>query len=206
LVEAAVSGLSESAYPIPEEQLEHTLGQLSQFFEILTRWNARMDLTAARDEEELVDLFLADALVLAKHAALPPQQWVDVGSGAGAPAMTLALLRPELQLTLVEPKAKRVAFLNSVVGELRVDNALVKRARSAELGAQAFDVACSRATFPPAEWLAEGARLARSGVWVLLARGAVPRCAGWRVETELQYCWPLTGASRRALLFVPMPV
>jgi 16S rRNA (guanine527-N7)-methyltransferase len=167
--------------------------------EILLRWNRRMDLTAARTPDQLVDLFVADAVVLAKLANAP-QRWVDVGSGAGAPALALAILRPDLDLTLVEPKQKRVAFLRSAVGQLGLDNVQVRRARSSELWDEDFDVACSRATLEPAQWLAEGARFA-SSVWVLLARAEAPTRGGWRVEESCDYEWPLTHARRRALLF-----
>lgn len=180
-------------------QVEHSLGRLSQFLEILLRWNQRMDLTAARTPDELVDLFIADAVVLA-GAAEESQRWVDVGSGAGAPGIGLAVLRPDLDLTLVEPKQKRVAFLRSALGELELGNVQVRRTRSSELEADAFDVACSRATLEPGEWLEEGARLARS-VWVLLARGPVPELTGWRALETYDYEWPLTGAPRRALCF-----
>ncbi|MGH7440525.1 MAG: RsmG family class I SAM-dependent methyltransferase, partial [Polyangiaceae bacterium] len=59
----------------------------------LEEWNARVDLTAARSPDELVDLMLVDALVVAPR--LPRGvRVVDVGSGAGAPGLAIALLRP----------------------------------------------------------------------------------------------------------------
>lgn len=184
-----------------------SLERLSRLLDLVVTWNARVDLTAARGERELVDLYLADALVLAaRHTrALEPrgvETWTDVGSGAGAPGLVLALLRPELQLTLVEPRAKRIAFLRTAVGslELRHPPKLVDR-RSSALPAASSEVAVSRATFAPAEWLEEGARLARRTVWVLLARAEVPALPGWRAAQQVDYCWPLTGAVRHAVAF-----
>ena len=112
----------------------------------------------------------------------------------------LQLLRPELKLTLVEPRAKRVAFLRTALGQLRLSSAIVP-GRSDTLAAAVCDVALSRATFPPDEWLVEGARLARADVWVLLARGAAPSQPGWQLVQQVDYDWPLTGASRRALRY-----
>ena len=110
-VERAVEGLGVAALP------EATIGAVARLLDLVVAWNAKVDLTAARDADELVDLFLADALILAKlRPAISGLDWVDVGSGAGAPAIPLALLVPELELTLVEPKAKRVAFLRSALG------------------------------------------------------------------------------------------
>jgi 16S rRNA (guanine527-N7)-methyltransferase len=179
------------------------LGKLGRMLDLVVTWNARTDLTAARGPEELVDLYLADALVVATAEGDLAGRWVDVGTGGGAPGLTLATLAETLNLTLVEPRDKRVAFLRTVVGELELSQVRVKRARSDAIADSEFDVAISRATLPPAEWLAEGARLSTSSVWVLLARGEAPELAGWRPDLELAYLWPLTRASRRALRYVP---
>jgi 16S rRNA (guanine527-N7)-methyltransferase len=184
---------------------EQPLGSMLKLLDLVCEWNARTDLTAARSAEELVDLYLGDAVIIARHAA-PGERWVDVGSGAGAPAIPLALLVSELELTLVEPRGKRVAFLRSALGAIGRTDVRVERARSQELAPALFDVAISRATLPPEEWLAEGARLARSAVWVLLARGAAPTLPGWRTDLELAYNWPLTRADRRALRYLPEKV
>ena len=193
-----------------------------RLLELVVAWNARVDLTAARSAEELVDLYLADALVLAAAArasdlpwsissrsgALGDDErggslWIDVGSGGGAPGIPLAMLLPEAKLTLVESRAKRVAFLRTAHGTLGLEGVELMRDRSESLPAGAWDVAVSRATLPPPRWLEEGARLARQAVWVLLARGDAPEHEGWRSAIDLTYRWPLTGVERRALCYVP---
>jgi 16S rRNA (guanine527-N7)-methyltransferase len=114
------------------------------YLDELVTWNARVDLTAARSAEELVDLTLADAWMLA-HAG-PEGHWVDVGAGAGAPGLVLAVLRPDWSVTLVEPRGKRVSFLRTIAGRLGADNVQVVRARGETLGDGGWDVAVSRAT------------------------------------------------------------
>lgn len=181
-----------------------TIAAVARWLDRVVEWNARVDLTAARGAEELVDLFVADAVVIAAASTdCAGEHWVDVGSGAGAPAIPLALMAPEIRIDLLEPRDKRVAFLRSVQGALGLSNATVRRGRSEDLGAASYDVALARATLPPQEWLAEGARIARRAVWVLLARGDVPERAGWRPDRDIAYEWPLTGAARRALRLVP---
>lgn len=175
-----------------------TVATIARLLDLVVVWNARTDLTAARGPDQLVDLYVADALVLAAHSQ--PGKWVDVGSGAGAPGLTLALLSPELDLTLVEPKTKRVAFLRTVIGELELPRVSVIRARSDAVPSDAFSVATSRATLAPAEWLAEGARLAQT-TWVLLARDEPPPAENFSVVADIHYPWPLTGASRRAVAY-----
>ncbi len=136
---------------------------------------------------------------------------MDVGSGAGAPGLALAIVRPDLEGVLVEPLDKRVAFLRRSTGSLAShlgSRVTVVRGRGEALVAQrrTFDAAISRATLPPPEWLKLGVDLAPKGeVWVLLAQGESPSIAGWRAAEAVPYTWPLTGASRRALRFVPDP-
>jgi len=195
--ELASFGLSASAD-------EDFLSRAETYLDRLVAWNARIDLTAARDPEELVDLTFADAAALAAHRALgPSERWVDIGSGMGAPGVALRLLEPSLSMTLVEPRAKRIAFLRTLGVSLGGFALEVRRARSEELPDRSFDVAISRATLPPPEWLREGARLATHTVWVLLARAAPPSCPGWRPTLDLVFEWPLTARARRAVRFQP---
>ena len=194
-------GVDLSAIWSAAAQRDAAFERLRQLLDLVVRWNERVDLTAARTPEELVDLYLADALVLlGGQLGEEAGAWLDVGSGAGAPGLVLQVLRPELDLTLVEPRAKRIAFLRTVLGSLELGAKLVGQ-RSEVLLPQSSDVAVSRATFPPEVWLAEGARLARRSVWVLLARGAAPEQPGWQLAKAVEYAWPLTGAPRRALCF-----
>ena len=181
--------------------LEAKSDELAALFDQVVRWNRRMDLTAARSPAELIDLYLADAAVLAMFAS--ETDWVDVGCGGGAPGVVLAVLCPQLSLTLVEPRAKRVAFLRNALGTLDIDSARVLRGRSENLDAGSFDTAISRATLPPERWLSEGTRLARREVWVLLARDAAPALPQWRIDREVSYRWPLTSVRRRAVRYVP---
>jgi 16S rRNA (guanine527-N7)-methyltransferase len=172
---------------------------------LVAAWNQRIDLTAARGEDELVDLMLADALALAPR--LPEgARVVDVGTGAGAPGLPLALARGDLAVTLVEPLQKRVSLLRTAVGALGagLTRPAVVRARGEDLVARGerFDVALSRATLAPPAWLSLGAKLAPGGeVWVLLAREAPPAEEGWQAVEDLHYRWPLTDKERRAVRF-----
>jgi 16S rRNA (guanine527-N7)-methyltransferase len=171
------------------------------WLERLQEWNARIDLTAAGTPEELVDLMLADAMVLAPRI---PQgaRVVDIGTGAGAPGLALALLRRDLRVTLVEPLGKRAAFLRTVVGAVSRSDVVIERARGdAVEGRRAWEVAVSRATLAPTPWLALGVTLAAPGgsVWALLARDEAPSNERAQLVDDVSYTWPLTGAPRRAV-------
>lgn len=174
-----------------------------RWLELLGEWNKRIDLTAARTEAELTDLMLADAALLSKH--LPEKaRVVDIGTGAGAPGLALALMRPDLELTLVEPLAKRASFLRTVVGTVGRADVKILRERGEAVAARmpsAFDVAISRATLPPPSWIPLALRLAPVA-WALLARDEPPVIAGTRIDADLSYAWPATGAQRRAVRYV----
>lgn len=177
------------------------LGACARYLDEVLEWNRRMDLTAARTAEELVDLTVADAAVIA--AASPDAQgsWVDVGSGAGAPGLVLSMMLPRVRMTLVEPRDKRVAFLRSAIGKYSLVSATVVRGRSDRVPPATADVAVSRATLPPKDWLREGARIAKSSVWVLLAREEPPVDGNLFVEDDVAYEWPLTRVPRRAVRY-----
>jgi 16S rRNA (guanine527-N7)-methyltransferase len=177
---------------------------IAAWISLVEAWNRKIDLTAARGRDELVDILVADAAVLAKHVASGARV-VDVGSGAGAPGLPLALLRDDLDVTLIEPMQKRVAFLRTALGSLEagvVSRVRVTRARGEDLrrGGQRFDVAVARAVLAPRDWLALGAALAEE-VWVLLAREEPPEHAFVRILDDIEYRWPLTGAARRAVRY-----
>lgn len=181
---------------------------VSTWLDLLRQWNARIDLTAARTDDELFDLMLADSALLARTepTVLLPEgaRIVDVGTGAGAPGLALALLRPDLEVTLVEPLTKRISFLRTVVGTLGRTDIVLRRERAedvAKASPMSWDVAISRATLAPADWVPVALRLAPVA-WTLLAREEPPAIEGARIAEDIRYEWPLTKAVRRAVRHV----
>jgi 16S rRNA (guanine527-N7)-methyltransferase len=169
------------------------------WLDLVVAWSERVDLTAARDAETLADLLLADAALLA--STQPTGSVIDVGSGVGAPAIPLAILSPVLDITLVEPRERRAAFLRTSCGSLERPDIRLLRKRSMEVEADVAELAISRATLPPPLWLREGARLAQRAVWVLLGQDEPPTLPAWHADLDLSYEWPLTGGRRRAVRY-----
>ena len=102
-----------------------------------------------------------------------PCSLADVGSGAGLPGIVLALLLPDSKVTLLEPMARRAAFLEECAAELDLANAQVRRARAEELaGTLAADVVTARAVAPLDRLAVMAVRLLRPGGIVLAIKGA----------------------------------
>jgi 16S rRNA (guanine527-N7)-methyltransferase len=96
-------------------------GQLSVYLDLLLRWNARTNLTAIRDPEEIVRRHFGESLFAGVHLAPllpPPSTLLDFGSGAGFPGLPIQLLVPELHVTLAESQGKKASFLREAVRTL----------------------------------------------------------------------------------------
>ena len=122
--------------------------RLARYYELLTEWNAVMDLTAIRGEEDTARLHFLDCAALLTLQDLHGKRVIDVGTGAGFPGLVLKILCPELELTLLDSLGKRVKFLETVCAELGLQDVQCLHARAEEAPAdlrERFDVACSRA-------------------------------------------------------------
>jgi 16S rRNA (guanine527-N7)-methyltransferase len=97
----------------------------------------------------------------------------DIGSGAGLPGIVLALARPDLHVTLVEPLLRRSEFLNSVVNELELSSVEVVRARAEDLaGVRTFDHATARAVAPLARLARWSLPLVKKGGYLVAMKGS----------------------------------
>ncbi len=189
----------------PMALTEDQLARLVTYTELVSTWDRRHNLTGAKKPQELVEILLADALVLSSLTMVSKDaRVIDVGAGAGAPVIPLALLRQDIRGLLVEPRQKRAAFLRYAIGVLDLGARLsVSEARldpkhpEAVMQGQVFDVAMSRATFNPPEWQSLGLKLAPQCL-VLGTDGlkAVPIPTEALMQQEYEYQWPFSEAPR----------
>lgn len=111
---------------------------LLAYLGLLLRWNRTYNLTAIRDPDEMVVRHLLDSLAM--HPYLQPGALADLGTGPGLPGIPLAIVRPDLQVSLVESNGKKARFLREAVRQLQLGNARVLESRAeavAEPGAYA---------------------------------------------------------------------
>jgi 16S rRNA (guanine527-N7)-methyltransferase len=97
--------------------------QLSIYLDLLLKWNARTNLTAIRDPEDIVSRHFGESLFAGLHLAprLPAAATLlDFGSGAGFPGLPIQLLHPELRISLAESQGKKASFLREAVRTLNL--------------------------------------------------------------------------------------
>jgi len=148
--------------------------QLIEYITGLLRWNKRTNLTGASDEAALIRGPLFDALtlipVLESSGTL-----VDVGAGGGLPGIPAALIRGNVDITLVEPRSRRATFLKHICHKLSL-NLEVVQCKDAELKSAQWHGAVAQAVWSPKEWIPRGLRLVHNdGVVYVLSSTEVTK-------------------------------
>jgi len=109
------------------------VNSLSEYYELLARWNRKINLTALSDPDEAIDRLLLEPLAAARHLPEGTAHVMDIGSGGGSPAIPLKLAAPTVSLTMVEVKVRKSAFLREAIRHLSLSDAQVENARYEEL-------------------------------------------------------------------------
>ncbi len=195
------------------------LDQLGRYLAELRKWNRRINLVAEAPDEQVIDSHFLDSLTLLPLLdPCPEPGLVDVGSGAGFPGLVVKIARPDLAVTLVEPRQKRTAFLRQVIRILGLRNIRVAESRL-EKGSEEF--ASWRRTVPlftsraltaiaPFLELCEGYSAPGGRVICMKGRQAPAEIAAWqshkpaapyRLTKTLTTALPFSGTPRTLLVF-----
>ena len=153
--------LDRSLAALGLEPSEGALGQLLDYATELVHWSRRVNLTGATSTLDLVRGPLFDALTLAPLLDAGTSL-VDIGAGGGLPGIPAKILRPELELTVVEPRSRRTSFLRHALHALGLRGEVVQ-CREEELRDHQWDGAVAQAVWPVEEWLRRGPRLVVRG-------------------------------------------
>lgn len=177
------AGLAALGLPLDEAARARLLAYRDE----LARWGRAYNLTGVRDPERMVPVHLLDSLALAP--LVRGTRVADVGAGGGLPGVPLAIARPELELTLIEPRAKRALFLAHVARTLALANVIVERCRAEDAPpGTRYDTVITRAFGTLVEFAAAAGPLCAEGGSLLAAKGRDPRAEvaalppGWRAE------------------------
>lgn len=128
-------------FPLSDKQLD----QLQAHYDLLVKWNAKLNLTRIESVEQAALLHYCESLYLGSKLPPGPLRIADVGSGAGFPGTPLSILRPECHVTLVESHQRKAVFLRESTRDLPNVTVFAERAESLS---ETFDWAVSRAVTP----------------------------------------------------------
>lgn len=168
---------------------EEAVARLSSHWRLVEQWGTRLNLTSIRESDRAAWRHYRDSVEPLRVLSGGP--WVDMGSGAGYPGIPIAVLRPDVAMTLVEPRRKRVSFLKTVVAELALENVTVLEGRSTNPPTQPFAAVLTRATFSKAEDLRHLLTWCKPGGLVVALRKEASATSGSRI-----YSYDLNGERR----------
>jgi 16S rRNA (guanine527-N7)-methyltransferase len=128
------------------ELSERQAAQFLAYLELLLKWNAKTNLTAIRDPEQIVQRHFGESLALAAFALEDTSiaTAADLGSGAGFPGLPLAIYAPQVRVTLIESQNKKTTFLKEVARALELPNLVVLNQRGEQVQ-ERFDLLTLRA-------------------------------------------------------------
>jgi 16S rRNA (guanine527-N7)-methyltransferase len=178
----------------------------------LEKWNRKMSLTAVREEQEIIVKHFIDSFSFVRgFDPLPGARLLDMGSGAGFPALPLKIAFPDLQVTLVESVRKKATFLRHIIRTLGLKQVEVVDQRTEALPEtyrSVYDVVTARAFASMKDALREGAPFLRTRGVLVLSRGPAESvsdkdvaAAGMAVENRLELSLPLLGDQRAIWVF-----
>jgi 16S rRNA (guanine527-N7)-methyltransferase len=163
------AGLVRLGLDVPASAIDNLLAYMA----LLKEWSGTYNLVAPRERDFLLARHLLDSLSIAPF--LQPGSLLDVGTGAGLPGLPLAIIRPEMQVSLLDSAGKKIRFIRHVGRELQLDNIHPLQQRVADLAkGDCFANITSRA-FASLKGFVEAVRPCADGATQLLAmKGAYP--------------------------------
>ncbi|MBI3028116.1 MAG: 16S rRNA (guanine(527)-N(7))-methyltransferase RsmG [Candidatus Rokubacteria bacterium] len=145
----------------------------SRYLRLLLQWNRVQHLTSYRRPADIVEKLFLDSLLFLRWVPPGPARVLDLGAGAGIPGLPLKIVKPEITLTLVEARRRRVSFLTAVVRELCLEGVSVLEGRAEDLVEaaselrSAFDAVVTRAAAPLPSIFPVAMAFLRPGGWFI---------------------------------------
>jgi 16S rRNA (guanine527-N7)-methyltransferase len=189
--------LAESGLPVLDPTLS---GRFATYLSLILRWNKRLNLTAIRDEEDILRRHFVESIFCARALPAGIRTLLDFGSGAGFPGLPIALCRPEITVTLSESNGKKAALLKEAVRTVGIGSRV--HAGRAETLSETFNCVVLRAVDRMERATEAGARLVAPAGWLALMTTSGDLAKLQAVAGEA-YCWnellKLPGSEERVL-------
>jgi 16S rRNA (guanine527-N7)-methyltransferase len=174
VIEHIASGVRSLGQELAEESIEKFARLLCE----LERWNARINLTAIREPREMISGHLLDSLAI--RPLIHGKSLIDIGTGAGFPGLPIAITEPGLTVELLDSNARKIGFVQHVIGELDISNATAVRSRAENYApGKRFDTVIARA-------LASIPRLIELGGHLVAEKGVMLALKGRYPADELE--------------------
>lgn len=197
LSESAIADLLTPYLAVDEEFPAALYAQLSMYLDLLLKWNARTNLTAIREPEEIVRRHFGESLFAARHLAAETDSLLDLGSGAGFPGIPVALMHPQIQVMLAESQNKKASFLREVVRTLGLAHVEVWAGRAESLPvALRFHTVTLRAVDNMVAAIASAEPRAMQQVVLLTSAGSLPALSDFPNQRQI----PVPESENRVLL------
>ena len=202
-------GLKELEIPCSEEQISTFMIYLSE----LKKWSRTYNLTALKTDEDIVIKHFLDSLLYLKAIPPGPIKLADAGTGAGFPGLPIKIIRPEIEVTLVEPARKKTAFLRHMIRLIQLNNISVSEQRLENMGQdhyENYDIIVTRATFSIKEFRSIACPFVRKKGSLIVNKGpkvsdelielekSLP--AGYKVDLALRLNLPFANTTRNLLV------
>jgi 16S rRNA (guanine527-N7)-methyltransferase len=178
--------------------------RLLDYLALLGKWNKTYNLTAIHEPERMLTHHLLDSLAVLPY--ITADHLLDVGSGAGLPGIPLAIVRPELRVTLIDASHKKCSFMQQAAIDLRLNNITVVHGRVEDLNpAIRFHQIISRAFSELSEFVrVSAALLAPGGEWLAM-KGLYPneeiaQLKGARLKRDVKLHVPGLEAERHLII------
>jgi 16S rRNA (guanine527-N7)-methyltransferase len=203
LAQVLAEGIAEMRLDVTPAQQN----QLMDYLGLMFKWNSVYNLTSLRDPMQMVTHHLLDSLA-AVPAFADAKNVLDVGSGGGLPGIVLAIVRPDVKISMIDTVHKKTAFLTQVKAELGLANVTVYTMRVEQLQvSDKFDVITSRAFADLSDFVNWSSHLLADGGCYIALKGVAPKeeqervPAEWKVSKVEPLQVPRLGAERH-LVFI----
>ena len=143
---------------------------LTYLFE-LKKWNRAYNLTALKNDRDIIIKHFFDSLLFLKAFPEGSGNICDVGSGAGFPGIPIAIIRPDISITLVEPSRKKCAFLRNIKKVINLNNVAVLEARVEDIKDSDFNIAVTRALFSINEFIKKTKHVVKKNGCFIVSKG-----------------------------------
>jgi 16S rRNA (guanine527-N7)-methyltransferase len=173
LSDGSAGGRANEAVALAEVDWQGVYEKLEVYLHLILKWNARMNLTAIREPEQIVRRHFGESLFAGGYLGRC-RTLLDFGSGAGFPGVPMQLMRPDVRVTLAESQGKKAAFLREAVRMLALPSE-IWGGRVGEMPAERqFDAVAMRAVDRMGDAVSEGMMRARGRMLILVRLGEYP--------------------------------